>query len=311
MIISASRRTDIPAFYSKWFMERIKEGYCSVPNPFNRKQVSFVSLKPKDVDVIVFWTRNPTPLIPYLDELDKRGFYYYFQYTVLDNPREIDIKSPPLEQSLKTFKELSEKIGSERVIWRYDPIVISTITPIEFHIRKYERVARELKGFTNRSVISIVDKYKKASKRFNDLKKIGIEIIEDERQDDEQLGCLMGQIVQMAKNCGFEIFSCSEVLDLARFGVKKGKCIDDIYIRKTFNITVNQKKDPNQREECGCVISKDIGMYDSCLYGCQYCYATQSFTRAEKNFEKHNPKSPSLIGWYDATQKDPNQLTLL
>ncbi|MCX8024216.1 MAG: DUF1848 domain-containing protein, partial [Thermanaerothrix sp.] len=122
MIISASRRTDIPAFYTPWFIHRVRAGYCTVPNPFNHNQVSYVSLKPEDVDIIVFWTRNPAPLIPYLGELDARGLRYYFQYTIMENPRTIDKKSPPLQPAIETFVELSEKIGDERVIWRYDPI---------------------------------------------------------------------------------------------------------------------------------------------------------------------------------------------
>lgn len=302
MIISASRRTDIPAFYTKWLLNRIKAGYCAVPNPFNRNQVSYVSLKPEDVDVIVFWTRNPAPLMPYLKELDDRGFRYYFQFTILDNPNEIDQKTPPLSSTVKTFIKLSDMVGPERVIWRYDPIVLSKVTGVQFHIDRYEKIAKELHGYTIRSVISVVDVYKKASRRIADLRKQGIEIIDYQGKSSERFDFLMEHLVQSATSHKFDIFSCSEVLDLTKYGIKRGKCVDDDYIRQVFKISVSRKKDPSQRAECGCVISKDIGMYDSCLFGCQYCYATSSFERAKINHEQHDPNSPSLIGWYKAEQ---------
>jgi hypothetical protein len=134
MIISASRRTDIPALYSDWFINRIRAGYCTVPNPFNRNQVSYVSLKPADVEVIVFWTRNPSYLIPYLKELDDRDFAYYFQFTILNNPREIDPNSPSLSSATKIFKKISDIVSPDRIIWRYDPIVISKFTGVQLQM---------------------------------------------------------------------------------------------------------------------------------------------------------------------------------
>ena len=300
MIISASRRTDIPAFYSEWFMNRIRAGYCAVPNPFNRKQVSFVSLKPEDVEAIVFWTRNPKPLMPYLKELDKSGHRYYFQYTVMDNPREIDPKTPPLSKTLNTFRDLADRIGPEKVIWRYDPVIFSTITGAVFHHHKYSIISEALHGYTLRSVISIVDIYRKISKRIRELKTQGVEIVEPE---DEEIADIMHAFVDLAKNSDMEIVSCAEEIDLSVFGIRPGKCVDDDYIRKIFRINTTVKKDPSQRKVCGCVVSKDIGMYDSCLYGCCYCYATTSFDRARINYKTHDPQSPSLIGKYDAKPK--------
>lgn len=282
-------------------MNRIRAGYCAVPNPFNRKQVSYVSLKPEDVDVFVFWTRNPNPLIPYLDELDQLGYRYYFQYTVLGYPRIIDHKSPSLYSSIKTFRKLSRKIGSNRVIWRYDPIVFSQNTGVQYHIERYQKIAQELDGYTFRSVISVVDVYAKAKKRLRDLKDQGVEIVDYDGKPSPRFDDLMRSMIETAKSHHMEIVSCAERLDLAAYGIQAGKCVDDVYIYNTFGIQVGHKKDPAQREECGCVVSKDIGMYDSCLYGCQYCYATQSFDRAKENYKTHNPQSPSLVGWYDAT----------
>ena len=149
MIISASRRTDIPAFYAKWFIHRIREGYCMVPNPFNPNQVSRISLKPEDVDVIVFWTRYARPLMPFLNELDDRGYRYYFLYTLMNNPRALEPKSPSHERSLNTFQSLSNRIGMEKVIWRYDPIVFTRITDPNFHRETYQSYwSEQLKGYT-------------------------------------------------------------------------------------------------------------------------------------------------------------------
>ncbi len=301
MIISASRRTDIPAFYAQWFMNRIRAGYCAVPNPFRRDQVSYVSLKPADVDVIVFWTRNPAPLLPHLAELDQAGFRYYFQYTLLDNPRAIDPKSPPLAAAVDTFRKLSDCVGPERVVWRYDPIVFSNTTGAEFHKRKYAEIAGLLQGYTKRSVISVVDLYQKSSKRFKQLRQQGIEIEDNRGEAAEEFESLMKHMALSARNHGLDIYSCAEEIDLTPYGIIPGKCVDDNYIQAVFGLSVTTKKDPSQRAACGCVVSKDIGMYDSCIFGCQYCYATNSFDRAKTNHEAHDPASPSLIGWYDAS----------
>lgn len=300
MIISASRRTDIPAFYAEWFENRVRAGYCTVPNPFNRKQVSFVSLKPDDVDVIVFWTRNPAPLLPVLRYLDQIKLRYYFQYTLMDNPREIDTKAPSLRASLKTFQNLSEQIGPDKVIWRYDPIVFSNATPVAFHEDTFERLASALHGYTNRVVISILDSYPKTLKRIANLRKQGIDVQTGFGHSDNNLAQLMTFMVRTALEHDLEIYSCAEVLNLSQFGIRPGKCIDNEFINKVFGLTVRRTKDPNQRAECGCIASKDIGVYDTCLFGCQYCYATSSFERAYANHDSHDPKSPSLIGHYDA-----------
>jgi len=299
LIISASRRTDIPAFYAKWFMNRILAEYCTVPNPYNRKQISHVSLLPEDVDVIVFWTRNPKPLFPYLDELDQRGFRYYFQFTLLGYPREIDTKSPSRKVAIKTFLELAQRVGSQRVIWRYDPIVFSHITGAQFHTENYAEIAEALQGFTCYSVISIMDMYNKSRKRIDKLNQQGIGITAQDGHPSPRYDGLLNTINHIASENKMEIFSCSEERDMEPYGFLASKCIDDEYIEATFGTEVNHKKDPGQRKACGCVISKDIGMYDTCVFGCQYCYATRNFKRSKENYESHKPESPSLLGGYE------------
>jgi len=299
MIISASRRTDVPAFYAEWFINRIRAGYCTVPNPFNRRQISKVSLLPEDVEVIVFWTRNPKPIFPYLVELDERGFRYYFQYTLLGYPREIDTKGPTLEAAIATFQVLATRVGPERVIWRYDPIVFSQITGASYHCENYSRIAAALNGYTKRSVISVMDMYAKFRKRIDQLNQKGLGIGEYNGAPNQRFDDLMHAFTSSAVQNGMQIQSCAEELDLAVYGIQPGKCVDDEYIQATFGTEVGHQKDSSQRKACGCVVSRDIGMYESCLFGCQYCYATGNFERARENHAQHNPQSPSLIGWYD------------
>ncbi|MBU3950002.1 MAG: DUF1848 domain-containing protein [Proteobacteria bacterium] len=291
MIISASRRTDIPAFYSKWFINRIRSGFCTVPNPFNSAQISNISLAPENVDLIVFWTRNPGPIIPYLKELNQRGYRYYFLYTLMNNPKLLDPKSPSAKHSLNIFKKLSDIIGPEKIIWRYDPIILSNITDINYHKQTYENIAKSLCGYTFRCIISFVEIYRKIKGRLMKLSEKGFML----NQYNDNISDLSSYLAQISAKNNMEIQSCALKKELGKFGILPGKCIDDAYIKKVFGLKFDLKKDPFQRKECGCVASKDIGMYNSCLYECQYCYATGSFGKAGINYRNHDPCSSSLL----------------
>lgn len=303
MIISASRRTDIPAFYSEWLMNRIGEAYCCVVNPFNANQVSRVSLRPRDVDAIVFWTKNAEPLIPHLVTLNGLGYRYYFQYTMNNYPPSLEPCVPDLQHRVDTFLQLSELIGRERIIWRYDPVIISKSTPEDYHREAFARIATALAGSTDQVVISLVDDYR-ASKGRLDRLGIGYRAAEP---DSTPLGDLIRDMAAIAKNEGMAITSCAEALDLCHLGITHGKCIDDSYLRRVFGINVSANKDKSQRPECGCVMSKDIGSYDTCLHGCEYCYATRSGKAAQSNRERHNTESPTLIGWHDCPPNEPRE----
>ncbi len=291
MIISASRRTDIPAFYAEWMIRRLREGYCTVPNPLNRNQVSRISLEPDDVEAIVFWTRNPAPLIPYLAELDSRGYRYYFQYTILGYPRQIDPKSPSPRAAIRTCHKLCQIVGPHRIIWRYDPIVFTGITQPEFHTNNFRRLAESLRGQTYRSVISIVDEYRKTERRWKKLEGTPAAI---QPCDKTQFARLMQDLAASAKANGMDIVSCAEPIDLSPYGIRSGKCVDDELLKEVFRIEATRRKDPTQRDDCGCVVSRDIGMYDSCIFGCQYCYATRSFEQARVHWSEHDPRSSFL-----------------
>ena len=296
MIISASRRTDIPAFYASWFMNRIREGFCTVPNPFNRQQISRISLLPAEVDAIIFWTRNPRPLFTYLEELDQRGYRYYFQFTLLDYPRLLDDKAPSLAASVESFRRLSERIGPERIVWRYDPIVLSNQTSADFHKRVFANIAGMLRGFTKRTMISVMDVYHKIQPRLRRLQAHGLFVQEYHEELPKEVVELLRSMAEVAAANDLEIQSCAEEMDLRPCGISPGRCIDGRLIERLFGIQVDALKDPTQREACGCSISKDIGMYDTCLYGCQYCYATTSFDRARLNHQAHDPESSCLVG---------------
>jgi hypothetical protein len=300
MIISASRRTDVAAFYAEWLIRRLRAGFCTVPNPLNRNQVSRISLRPEDVDVIVFWTRNARPLMTYLEELDSRGYRHYFQYTIVGNPREIDPKSPSVATAVQTFCELSERLGPSRMIWRYDPIVFTDLTPPAFHRANFQWIAESLRNRTRRSVVSIVDMYRKTESRMKNLEGTPAAV---QPCDAGEFPSLMCDLAELARTNGMDIVSCAEEIDLRPFGIRPGKCVDDRVIAESFGLDVLGTKDPTQREACGCIVSRDVGMYESCLYGCQYCYATRSFSQSRVNFDRHDPDSPSLLGWHEPPKK--------
>ena len=293
MIISASRRTDIPAFYSEWFMRRIHQQYCLCVNPFNRHQVTQVSLQPEDVDALVFWTKNAEPLLSRLPELDARGYRYYFQYTLNGYDELFEPNLPELERCIETFLQLSERIGAERVIWRYDPVILSSRTDVSYHQKRFGYILERLQAATRRIVVSIVDDYRKASHNFKRLQVQGLTIQTDYRA--EQLASLCTFMSEQAGRHNIPVYSCAESFDLTPFDILPGKCVDGDLIARLFNVQVKAGKDRSQRRECGCLQSKDIGFYDTCLHGCAYCYAG-TLQSGLRNRVKHEVDSPMLIG---------------
>jgi len=294
-------------------MNRISEGYVLLRNPFNAHQVRRVSLRPEDVDLIVFWTRNPEKLMSSLMALDSLGYRYYFQYTVTSYPRSIEKSVPTTQRAIQTFIALSKLIGPRKVIWRYDPILISNVSTVEEHKRIFKKIAESLAGHTENVVISFVDIYKRVSANLTRVQEV---TVDRKFEQSSALFELTAYMAAVANHYGMSVQSCAEEVDLEPYGVKHGKCIDDQLIRSLFSISVSGKKDKGQRSPCGCVESIDIGQYDTCLHGCQYCYATTNQPLATRNFEKHNPLSPFLIGEgdqlprSDAENETPKQESL-
>jgi len=292
VIVSASRRTDIPAFYAPWFMNRIREGFCLVPNPFNSRQISRISLLPGDVDAIAFWTRNPRPLLPHLKELDELGHRYFFLYTLIGYPRLLDPGSPPVASALKTFHDLASRVGSEGIIWRYDPIVCTSVSDLKYHENNFSRLARSLEGRTQRCIVSFVEPYRKTMGRLKTLRNQGAELYE---LTDTMKKTLLSHFAAEASQHHMELMLCAASQDFPTPGLLKGRCIDGDYLATHVGLKALHSKDKNQRPHCGCMPSKDMGMYDSCLYGCTYCYATRSHARAMENHRRHDPSGPMLI----------------
>ena len=297
-IISASRRTDIPAFYSEWFMNRIRAGYCTVPNPYNRAQIATVNLRPEAVSVIVFWTRHPQPLFPYLNELKERGYPFYFLFTIIGYPREIDPRAPAMDSAVRDFKQLSQLIGKSKVLWRYDPILLSNLTPVEWHNQQITLLMEQLHAYTNKVVISLVEPYRKTCNRLG--KETGPHfVLSPDVFKPAAYDPIMNWLAKEGARFGIKVQSCSEEVNWDENGITNGKCIDNELISELTGQPCPFTKDPSQRKLCQCVLSKDIGATNTCLFGCRYCYATVSMEAAENNFRSHDPRSPSLQGWYE------------
>ena len=287
MIISASRRTDIPTYYSEWFFNRIKDGYVYVRNPMNAHQISKVSLSPEVVDGIVFWTKNPIPMMSYLDKLE--DYAYYFQFTVNSYGKDVELNVPNKNDTvIPAFRELSSRIGADRVIWRYDPILLTEKYTIDYHVNYFNELAKRLSGYTHKCVISFVDLYRNTQTHLKELNLLPL--------GDEEMYELAERLVEIANKNSLIVESCAEKINLEQFGIQHGHCIDCVLFEKILNCKMNLSKDNNQRPECGCMESIDIGAYNTCKNGCKYCYANFSQTTVNKNTGAHNPKSPLLFG---------------
>lgn len=286
MILSVSRRTDIPAFYSKWFFNRVKEGFVYVRNPMNIHQISKIKLSPDLIDCIVFWSKNPKPMLPYLSLL--KDYMYYFQFTI--NPYDIRLEQnvPTKSSIIETFKELSDNIGPERVIWRYDPIILTNAITIDYHTKYFNELAKRLQNKTKTCIISFVDLYKKTE---HNLKNTAVREI-----GKNEMLIIAGKLTEIASSYGITIQSCAEAISLDSVGIHHGHCIDNMLIEDLLGVRLVVGKDKNQRPECGCVQSIDIGEYNTCPHLCKYCYANFNKQKVEEKSWQHNPNSPLLIG---------------
>lgn len=322
VIVSASRSTDIPAFYADWFFHRLQIGYSVWTNPFNKVK-SYVSYA--DTRFIVFWSKNPRPLLPYLERLKEKGIGCYLQYTLNDYESErLETGVPPLAERIDTFKQLSERLGKEAVIWRFDPMLLTDSLSMDGLLEKVERIGDRLKGYTEKLVFSYADigNYKKVK---SNLEKSGIDYRE---WTEGQMAAFAERLSGLNKANGwnFALATCGEKVNLARYGIVHNRCVDaDLIVRlawqdktlmKHLGIEIKEvasrglfgevelplgaillpgnryfishhKKDPGQRQLCGCMASKDIGEYDTCPHLCEYCYANSSKQSALVNWKRH------------------------
>lgn len=285
MILSASRRTDIPRFYFEWFLNRLKSGYLLVRNTLNFHQVSRIELSEKTIDFIVFWTKDPSPMVKKLSELEP--YPYYIQFTINAYDKLIEQNLPPKAKLVETFKRLSEQIGPLRMVWRYSPVLLTNKYTAEFHLEFFAWLCEELRGYTEKCNLSFIDMYSKIERK--------MQILGISEPDFEQKKYLANEFKKIAGLNHIVLGACGN-LDLEAAHIDKSTCIDGKLISKILQQEIIIKKDPNQRGDCYCMPSIDIGTYDTCLNGCQYCYANHAFSKAKVNFEKHNPNSPLLFG---------------
>jgi hypothetical protein len=262
-IISVSRRTDVPAYFSDWFFHCLVEGYVEVVNPFNPRQVRYVPLSRGDVEGFVFWSKNPRPMLNRLSLLD--GYNYYFLFTLNPYGSDIELNLPPKQTLIDTFEMLSGAAGRERVIWRYDPVLLSDTIDIEFHISSFEELARQLSAYTGKVIFSFIDYYKKIETAMETLR---IRLLRAEEKM-----AIARNFSRIAESRGLTIECCAEDIDLSPYNIAPARCIDPALLGRLSGKAIAYRKDRYQREHCGCTGSVDIGSYRSCRTGCVYCYA--------------------------------------
>ena len=286
MIIQTGMRTDIPAFYSKWFLNRIKEGYVCVRNPYNPKQVTKYSLSPEVVDLIAFCTKNPLPMLPFLDELKPYGQYWFV--TITPYGKDIEPNVPDKETVMEGFKALSDVVGVDSMGWRYDPIFIDKKHSVEWHISEFEKMAESLAGYTKTCVISFIDIYKKVERNFQGAKEVS-------KKDRITLG---KEFIRIAGKFGMTIRPCAEGDELALYGADCSGCMTVNTFETALHVHLDvPKRKTNQRNgQCACLLGVDIGAYDTCGHLCKYCYANSNTKLVKENMKKHNPMSPFLLG---------------
>jgi hypothetical protein len=262
-IISVSRRTDVPAYFSDWFFNRLSESYVEVVNPFNPRQIRHISLLPEDIEGFVFWSKNPAPMLDRLSLLD--GYRYYFLFTLNSYGNDIEVNLPPKQTRIDTFKALSRVAGRERVIWRYDPVLLSDTIDADFHIKTFEETAKQLSAYTRKVIFSFVDCYKKTESALSALR------IKPPQTEEKFI--LAENFSRISQNLNLAIESCAEDIDLSPYNIERSSCIDAALLGQLGGKQIPYSKDKWQREFCGCTSSVDIGAYRSCRTGCVYCYA--------------------------------------
>lgn len=285
MILSVSRRTDIPNYYSDWFFNRIRQGEVYIRNPINIHQISRIELSPKNIDCIVFWSKNPKNMINRIGEID--DYKYYFQFTITGYGKDVEANLPSKKEVIiPTFIELSKLIGKDRVIWRYDPIMINQRYSVEYHLKAFREIAQLIHEYTNKVIISFVDLYAKTKRNTKELNITSLV--------NTDIDILCKGFMKIANEHGLIIESCAEMIDLDKYGIQHGSCIDKKTIERIIGSPIKCGKDKNQRQECGCVESIDIGTYNTCRNGCKYCYANFNQESVNKNSLLFDVNSPIL-----------------
>lgn len=286
MILNTGQRTDIPAFFSKWFMNRAREGFVLVRNPYNQSAVTRYEIRADLVDLIGFCTKNPAPMLPYVAELFERGFAQFWHVTITPYGRDIEPNVPEKRGLLETFKALSDAVGIERIAWRYDPIFISQKYTADYHRRAFRKMAVALCGWTDTCVLSFIDIYPKVRRNFPEALAVPAE---------EKIA-LGKDLIQIAAEYKMRVRTCGEGNLLAPFGADASGCMTAQIYKRAAGCNLNFPPFKPSRSECACYLSCDIGAYSTCAHGCRYCYANSNPDAIKANLRRHDPRSPFLIG---------------
>lgn len=286
MIINTGMRTDIPAYYSEWFLNRIRAGYVLVRNPYYPSQVTKYRLTPDVVDVLAFCTKNPAPMFPFLKELGT--FRQFWFVTITPYGKEIEPNVPDKTVVLESFQKLSDCVGSKAVAWRYDPVFVTEKYSLAYHIETFQAMAETLRGYTSQVVISFIDLYQKTKKNFWEVRKVA-------QREETQLA---KAFVRIGKQNDMTIKSCFERKELADCGVDISGCMTKEVLEQAIGEELDAPKKRNPRLECNCLLGNDIGMYNTCEHFCRYCYANYDSQTVIYNRKHHNPESPFLIGGF-------------
>jgi len=290
MIVSASYKTDIPTFYGEWFMNRLRAGYCKVVNPYGR-QIYRVSLLRQHVQGIVFWTKNLGPFLARLPEVRERGFPFVVQYSINGYPRTLEFSVVDSKRSVEHMKLLAGEYGPQIAVWRYDPIVFSSVTSRAFHLENFEKLARSLQGCTDEVTISIAQIYKKTRQNMDwAAKEFGFTW---EDPADELKQSLVRELAACAHSFGMTLTVCSQEKFVGG-AVKEARCIDTARLSAVAGAPVRAAQKGN-RPECACFEARDIGEYDTCPHGCVYCYAVRNRPLAQRRYGQHDPASEFLF----------------
>lgn len=284
MIINTGMRTDVPAFYAEWFANRLREGYVCTRNPYCPNRVTKYSLSPEVVDLIVFCTKNPAPMLEHRKLLEPYGQYWFV--TITPYGRETEPNVPAVEKVMEDFRRLSGMVGADGMAWRYDPIMVTETYTVERHLAEFERMAEGLAGATHTCVISFIDLYGKVRRNFPQAREVS-------QPDRIALG---KEMIRIAKEHDMIVRTCAEGDDLAKYGADCGGCMTQAVFEKALGCRLNVPKEKSPRPECGCLMGKDIGQYDTCGHLCKYCYANSNAEAVRRNRTQHDPRSPLLIG---------------
>ena len=285
VILSVSRRTDVPAYYAEWFMHRLRAGYLMTRNPMNKNQIRRVKLHPDVIDCIVFWTKDPAPLLPMLNELDFLGYRYFFQFTITPYDQTMEKYIRHIDDVVQTFRELSMRLGKDRLLWRYDPIILTEELDYKYHGKSFEKLCTQLADYCSGVTISFLTLYR----RLLSNKSL------QSASEAEKL--IVAEVISaIAEKYALPVYACCEQMNLSSYNIIPAACIDAQRIQQLFGRMIAAGHDVNQRNGCGCTASVDVGVYNTCPGGCIYCYANYSHDSIMANLRRHNVNGEFLLG---------------